>query len=377
MIIGNSVSGPSVAVDRLLSDVTEKRHETEVRLAFGATSYEALLAPLRAAVLAAMMPILNMLSIVGVVSIPGMMTGQLLGGSTPLVAAEYQMAILFLLAATTTISTYLSVVLAIKHAVMSPEQRLTPERIVTKTGSKVSIDVAIWQGAKDAGANFLKRLQHRCCILAYCAPLCGEATSRSPVGTARARYNPLPASAIELTDIHPSSAAPHTTNGVMRRDGGGTNGGRGDGELDHAEEAGFRASYEIRANSLLPTGTAAILQFEGMNIKSGELMLFGVNGITFSVHRGQRVTLEGSSGLGKTRLLRAMAQLDDFMSGTATLHVTASDVVGGGDNGASRINSVTLLGAANRAAEGVQAKNYAAQVYAQWRSRVMYIPQVT
>jgi hypothetical protein len=59
-----------------------------------------------------------------------------------------------------------------------------------------------------------------------------------------------------------------------------------------------------------------------------------------------------------------MAQLDDFLCGTATLHVTASE-------------SVTLLGAVNRAVEGVQAKKYAAQVYAQWRSRVMYIPQVT
>lgn len=71
MIIGNSISGPAVAVDRLLADVAEKRHEMEVRLAFGATRSEAILPAMRAAVLAALIPNLNMMSVVGIVSIPG------------------------------------------------------------------------------------------------------------------------------------------------------------------------------------------------------------------------------------------------------------------------------------------------------------------
>jgi putative ABC transport system permease protein len=81
MIIGNSISGPSVAVDRLLADVADKRHESETRLAFGATRYEAILPTMRSAILAALMPNLNMMNVVGLVSIPGMMTGQLLGGA--------------------------------------------------------------------------------------------------------------------------------------------------------------------------------------------------------------------------------------------------------------------------------------------------------
>ena len=73
MIIGNSISGPAVAVDRLLADVADKRHESETRLAFGATKNEAILPAMRSAILAAMIPNLNMMSVVGLVSIPGEM----------------------------------------------------------------------------------------------------------------------------------------------------------------------------------------------------------------------------------------------------------------------------------------------------------------
>lgn len=71
MIIGNSISGPSVAVDKFLSFVTEQKHEVETRLAFGATSYEASVAILRSCILTALTPILNMMSVAGIVSIPG------------------------------------------------------------------------------------------------------------------------------------------------------------------------------------------------------------------------------------------------------------------------------------------------------------------
>ena len=87
MIIGNSISGPAISIDRLLSDVSEKTHEVEVRLAFGATGLEAVSHSVKSAIVAAIMPLLNMMSVVGLVSIPGMMVGQLLGGAGPLAAA--------------------------------------------------------------------------------------------------------------------------------------------------------------------------------------------------------------------------------------------------------------------------------------------------
>ena len=75
MLIGNSISGPSLAIEKILSDVSDKAYECETRLAFGGTSYESILPSIRAALLQALTPNLNMMAVVGVVSIPGMMTG--------------------------------------------------------------------------------------------------------------------------------------------------------------------------------------------------------------------------------------------------------------------------------------------------------------
>ena len=132
MLIGNSISGPALAVDRLLSEIMDKRHEPEVRLAFGARSFEAVLPVIRASLSAALMPLINLMSVMGLVSIPGMMSGQLLGGSSPLIAAEYQMSITFLICGVTAISTYAGTQLALNHAVFDGHHRLTPERITKR-----------------------------------------------------------------------------------------------------------------------------------------------------------------------------------------------------------------------------------------------------
>jgi len=77
------------------------------------------------------------MNVVGLVSLPGMMTGQLLGGASPLDAAEYQMAILFLLLATAAISTYVGMTLAVKHAVFDDNHRLTPAKIIKRSEGKM------------------------------------------------------------------------------------------------------------------------------------------------------------------------------------------------------------------------------------------------
>lgn len=79
MLIGNSISGPSVAVDRFLAIVNEQKHEIETRLCFGSTGHEAIVPTIRSSMLSGLLPTLNMMAVVGIVSIPGMMTGQLLG----------------------------------------------------------------------------------------------------------------------------------------------------------------------------------------------------------------------------------------------------------------------------------------------------------
>ena len=157
MIIGNAISGPALAVDRLLADIAEKRHESETRLAFGASRLESVLPTMRAAVLAALLPNLNQMSVVGLVSIPGMMTGQLLSGSTPLVAAEYQMSILWLIFATAAVSTYISVLLVISQGVFDNDHRLSQGRIIKRSG-KVSCDGYIYL----MGKSFYTYMKTKC-----------------------------------------------------------------------------------------------------------------------------------------------------------------------------------------------------------------------
>ena len=99
MIFGNSLNGISLCLDRFLEYMSTRRHELELMLVFGAKRSEVLSAPLREAVRTGMIPIINNMSVAGLVSLPGMMTGQILAGSLPVDAVKYQMVVMFMIAA--------------------------------------------------------------------------------------------------------------------------------------------------------------------------------------------------------------------------------------------------------------------------------------
>ena len=99
MILGNSLTGISLCLDRFLEHLSARRAEIELRLAFGASRSEALGEALRAAVRTGMIPIVNAMAAAGLVSLPGMMTGQILAGSPPLQAVAYQVVVMFMIAA--------------------------------------------------------------------------------------------------------------------------------------------------------------------------------------------------------------------------------------------------------------------------------------
>ena len=99
MILGNSLNGVSLCLDRLLEHLSARRHEIELRLVFGATRSEALREPIRAAIRTGMIPVTNMMAAAGIVALPGMMTGQILAGAPPMQAVAYQIVIMFTVAA--------------------------------------------------------------------------------------------------------------------------------------------------------------------------------------------------------------------------------------------------------------------------------------
>jgi len=132
MILHNTLNGISLGIDRFGSELAAKRDEVETLLALGATRWEAAREPIRQAVRTGMIPTINSMMVVGIVSIPGMMTGQLLAGVKPLQAGMYQMVIMFLIAAGASLGT-VGVVLLGYRRLFTPDHQFLPGRLVKRS----------------------------------------------------------------------------------------------------------------------------------------------------------------------------------------------------------------------------------------------------
>jgi putative ABC transport system permease protein len=99
MVIGNAMVNASLLLNRLQGEVSARRGEIEVLLALGATPRQAATTVLKAAIKAAMIPSVDALKTVGLVQLPGMMTGQILAGASPIEAVKYQILIMYSLSA--------------------------------------------------------------------------------------------------------------------------------------------------------------------------------------------------------------------------------------------------------------------------------------
>ncbi|CAA7601627.1 UPF0014 family [Acididesulfobacillus acetoxydans] len=109
MLLGNSMNGIAISLDRLYADARARAAEIEALLTFGATPWEAIQSSVREALRAGLTPTINSLMVVGIVSLPGMMTGQILGGADPLQAVRYQIVVMLMIAAAVAIGCLLLV----------------------------------------------------------------------------------------------------------------------------------------------------------------------------------------------------------------------------------------------------------------------------
>lgn len=107
MIVGNAMNGAALAAERLRSEFQSRRDEIEACLALGASPAQASATVVRHAMRAAMIPTINALAVVGIVSLPGMMTGQILAGADPTQAVNYQLVVMFMLTSATAITAIL------------------------------------------------------------------------------------------------------------------------------------------------------------------------------------------------------------------------------------------------------------------------------
>jgi putative ABC transport system permease protein len=98
MILGNCMTGVALGLDTLTTSLVNRRNSVEARLMLGATRWDAARPVTREALRSALMPVVNSMAATGVVSLPGMMTGQILGGVPPAEAVKYQILVMFLIA---------------------------------------------------------------------------------------------------------------------------------------------------------------------------------------------------------------------------------------------------------------------------------------
>lgn len=105
MVIGNTMTGIGLGMETLTSSVKREQAVIEARLAIGEPRFIALKGHIKQAMRSGMMPIINAMAASGIISLPGMMTGQILSGVDPIDASKYQLMIMFLIAGGTALGT--------------------------------------------------------------------------------------------------------------------------------------------------------------------------------------------------------------------------------------------------------------------------------
>lgn len=128
MILGNTMTGIALGLNTLTEQAYASRAAIEARLALGDDSRLALRPVVQGALATALTPIVNTMAVTGVVSLPGMMTGQILAGAPPLEAVKYQILILFLVAGGTALGASCAV-LGAAARLTDPRQRLRLDRL--------------------------------------------------------------------------------------------------------------------------------------------------------------------------------------------------------------------------------------------------------
>jgi len=126
MIFGNSLTGASLAAERLGSEMYQRRDEIESALCLGASPRQAAREAVRSAYRAALIPSINAMAAMGLVFLPGMMTGQILSGTAPALAVRYQIAVMCVITGSVAVTTFL-ILLQGARAYFTPAAQLRRE----------------------------------------------------------------------------------------------------------------------------------------------------------------------------------------------------------------------------------------------------------
>ncbi|MFQ5644233.1 MAG: iron export ABC transporter permease subunit FetB [Thiogranum sp.] len=128
MLLGNTMNGIALALDRLTQSAWEQRPVIEARLMLGHSAQDAMSDIRRQVFRSGLIPIINAMAAAGIVSLPGMMTGQILAGAEPVEAVKYQILIMFLITGGAGFGTMAAVHLAVRR-LFDERQRLRLDRL--------------------------------------------------------------------------------------------------------------------------------------------------------------------------------------------------------------------------------------------------------
>lgn len=131
MLLGNTMNGIALAMDRLTGGAWQQRAVIEQRLMVGQTWDEAVGSVRQEAMRVGMIPMINAMAAAGIVSLPGMMTGQILSGTPPIEAVKYQILIMFLITAGAGFGTMAAVWLGARR-LFDERERLRVDRLHTR-----------------------------------------------------------------------------------------------------------------------------------------------------------------------------------------------------------------------------------------------------
>ncbi|WP_350557891.1 ABC transporter permease [Psychrobacter sp. CAL346-MNA-CIBAN-0220] len=126
LILGNSLTAISLTGNQLIEAFHEQQPRIEMILSLSARPFEAVHEQIRAAIISGMTPTLNSMLVVGIVSLPGMMTGQILAGADPTQAVRYQIVTMFLICVSSTLGCTISALLIYRRFFNSKQQFILP-----------------------------------------------------------------------------------------------------------------------------------------------------------------------------------------------------------------------------------------------------------
>lgn len=115
MIISNAMVALGLCYRQITADFKSRRDEVETKLSLGADVLPSSIDIIRDSIRTGMIPTIDSAKTLGIVSLPGMMTGLILAGASPLQAIRYQIMVTFMLLSTTAISSFMACYLSYRH----------------------------------------------------------------------------------------------------------------------------------------------------------------------------------------------------------------------------------------------------------------------